>query len=199
MSYEGFVEFLCEQGHYHTCDCNDSYPKTCEVCGGSINYRHSVDTTNGYNEEYPSTCRGPKTEIGFDDRWQEDHYGNRYAVKILRFEPDKTIWVNLVVERIKQAEEERLNLENARWGIILREHTSSNRKGYVKVLSEYDPVTKTFEFTDSVIGRHHYLFTNRIDADAATGYIGLTIKTTENPWQGLDVYPEVFKTDLRYL
>ena len=49
MSYEGYVEYLCEKGHRWAIDCyNDSerYRK-CTVCLGAAVWRHSVDQTNG--------------------------------------------------------------------------------------------------------------------------------------------------------
>lgn len=87
MGYSGYTEYLCENGHYFTRDCWDSKPSVCPYCQSFIKYFHSVDTTNGYDEEYPDTCRAEKNEIGFDDTWHDDHYGNRYATKRLRYKP----------------------------------------------------------------------------------------------------------------
>lgn len=107
MSYEGFSQLLCKNGHLHEEDSNVAYSETpsagCPVCAESFVWRHDVDQTNGYSEDHPSTCRAELTEIGYEDVWHKDHYGNRYAVKRLRFEPtDKTLWVDIAEERRRQ-------------------------------------------------------------------------------------------------
>lgn len=47
MSYEGYEQLLCKNGHYDTADCwyNDLQP--CRVCGEKIVWINSVDETNG--------------------------------------------------------------------------------------------------------------------------------------------------------
>lgn len=86
MSYEGYMEFICESGHYSCVDVYVDAPKTCE-CGNRIKYYHMVDETNGIDYDYPDTCPGAREEIGYDDIWHEDHYGNKYATKRLRYKP----------------------------------------------------------------------------------------------------------------
>jgi len=106
MSYSGFREYICEYGHYTSIDCWDDQEK-CN-CGAKFKYRHSVDTTNGYGDhrdylalqgcDYDDSYfdeRAPKKEIGFTDIWHEDHYGNKYATKQLRFAPDSNVWMEL--------------------------------------------------------------------------------------------------------
>ena len=56
MSYEGYEQVLCENGHYFTFDCYtwDFYGGLCDdwkcpTCGAPIGWCNSVDTTNeGY-------------------------------------------------------------------------------------------------------------------------------------------------------
>ncbi len=91
MSYEGYIEYLCVNGHYTTSDCYDERVKKCPHCCGAIEYENSVDQTNG-ETEHPATRPGKKVEIGFDDDWRSDHYGNRYAAKVLRYAPASTSW-----------------------------------------------------------------------------------------------------------
>lgn len=58
MSYEGYVQVLCANGHYSTYDCWDDpfviYDDSeetpiCKVCGARLVWRNGVDTTNGCN------------------------------------------------------------------------------------------------------------------------------------------------------
>lgn len=91
MSYEGFTEYLCEKGHYFARDVysNSLDEKPCPACGSQWAYTHSVDQTNGYEEDNPQTCCAPMVDSGFEDLWETDHYGNRYAVKRHLFRPGK--------------------------------------------------------------------------------------------------------------
>lgn len=86
MSYEGYEEYLCKNGHYSSCDCYCSVPK-CPYCGSKFEFWHPVDQTNGAVEEDPSTRPALKEEAGFDDEWREDHYGNKYSIPIPRYAP----------------------------------------------------------------------------------------------------------------
>lgn len=98
MSYEGYIEYLCPDGHYSILDAHWNYgggaskeeraqAMTCRVCGKTFNRYHHVDETNGYDTSHPDTCDAQKKEIGFTDVWNTDHYGTKYAVKVLRYEP----------------------------------------------------------------------------------------------------------------
>ena len=61
MSYEGFVQALCENGHDCSGDCYlFSRYNPCSKCGGEIVWENSVDTTNGFNPEDEITLT-PKT------------------------------------------------------------------------------------------------------------------------------------------
>ena len=56
MSYEGYRQVLCKNGHYHTYDCYEwNYGGfggaeegwQCPICGEGMAWDHSVDLTNG--------------------------------------------------------------------------------------------------------------------------------------------------------
>lgn len=46
MSYEGYVQFICPQGHYWTEDCYQDRGE-CPKCGYAAIWENSVDITNG--------------------------------------------------------------------------------------------------------------------------------------------------------
>ncbi len=60
MSYEGYVEYLCANGHYRVFDCREFYDiqdisgRKCS-CGAPFVFRHSVDETNGIIPNDPGT------------------------------------------------------------------------------------------------------------------------------------------------
>jgi ribosomal protein S27E len=65
MSYEGYVQVLCANGHYNTYDAYDdpfgvydepeSIP-TCKVCGENLVWRNGVDETNGCEARGGGDC-----------------------------------------------------------------------------------------------------------------------------------------------
>jgi len=74
MSYEGYSELLCENGHYEAHDVHavEGSAKNC-TCGAKWKWYHSVDQTNGV--EYldaartkvnPATVEAETVEIGWD-------------------------------------------------------------------------------------------------------------------------------------
>ncbi len=87
MSYEGYREYLCETGHHFGHDCYDEDATECPYCGAPIAYWHSVDQTNGEDEDLPCTLPAPKHQVGGDDEWHVDHYGNRFANVRALWEP----------------------------------------------------------------------------------------------------------------
>lgn len=96
MSYEGYSEHLCENGHIS--NFNQYFTPIegtlCNICNGIFVFVHHVDETNGveFDQEgnpYLNTIPYPFQEIGFDNDWKEDHYGNKYAIKILRYKIPK--------------------------------------------------------------------------------------------------------------
>ena len=47
MSYEGYVERLCKNGHLRSFDCWEDNEETKCLCGEPFVFRHDVDQTNG--------------------------------------------------------------------------------------------------------------------------------------------------------
>jgi hypothetical protein len=53
MSYEGYDQVLCENGHYHTYDCWEFWNDerwSCSTCGAKAAWSNMVDVTNGSYE-----------------------------------------------------------------------------------------------------------------------------------------------------
>lgn len=90
MSYEGYTEYLSEKGYYSTTDCWERTPL--EINGDPVKYYHHVDITNGEIEGDPGTYPAEKETVGFEDVWQKDHYGNKYATKVPLYKPVSTEW-----------------------------------------------------------------------------------------------------------
>ena len=86
MSYEGYAEYLCANGHYKS-TADDDGSKGCRHCDAAWAYWHPVNETNGYDPVDTETYEAAKKEDGYDDIWKVDHYGNKYAEKILRYRP----------------------------------------------------------------------------------------------------------------
>lgn len=52
MSYEGYSQFLCKNGHLWTADCWKAETEMkCPVCGKQKVWENMVDTTNGSFED----------------------------------------------------------------------------------------------------------------------------------------------------
>lgn len=97
MSWEGYTEQLCERGHYSVENFMPTLQRaTCRLCGSRIEFECIVDTTNGAGEEeYEGSHPGAKEEIGFNDKWMVNHYGNKYAVKQMQYRPASPRWRNV--------------------------------------------------------------------------------------------------------
>jgi hypothetical protein len=67
MSYEGFEQYLCENGHYHTFDAYEDVPKSCPFCDKRWAWRHSVDQTNGEIRGCPGTRPVRLKQIGEEE------------------------------------------------------------------------------------------------------------------------------------
>jgi hypothetical protein len=95
MSYEGEIELILENGQYTVIpDENTYFPTNFDNLPSPIKYWHAVDLTNGIDIDNPSTFPAPKRETGFFDIWTEDHYGNKYAIKVITYEPGSSpSWV----------------------------------------------------------------------------------------------------------
>lgn len=96
MSYEGYEEYLCTEGHYSSYSCWQDRPTVCGVygCTKPLVLRHAVDETNGFGKP------AQKVEIGWEDVPMKDHYGNAYFVKNLRFSPpvEGSKWNKILTE-----------------------------------------------------------------------------------------------------
>ena len=86
MSYEGYVQYICEDGHYTVTDAYEVFYDNCN-CGKCMKWHCSVDVTNGYEESCPETKPGLMEKIGWNDRWHFDHYGTKYVVKVPLYKP----------------------------------------------------------------------------------------------------------------
>lgn len=98
MSYEGFEEYICANGHYFSMNCYDSRPHGCPQgdCDAQMVWHHSVDETNGFYEDSTDTYPAPREEIGWDDIPHTDHYGNNYFTKRLKYKPaEGSAWAKL--------------------------------------------------------------------------------------------------------
>ncbi len=47
MSYEGYVQALCKNGHLIHYDCYEGEPKCCFICKEKFVWHNHVDITNG--------------------------------------------------------------------------------------------------------------------------------------------------------
>lgn len=57
MSFEGYYQCLCKNGHYFECDiyeCEEIKMACCPICGKKIAWWNIVDTTNG-SHDYDGT------------------------------------------------------------------------------------------------------------------------------------------------
>jgi hypothetical protein len=61
MSFEGFYQLICEEGHRTGCDCYELC-LACHICGKAVIFQNLVDQTNG-NEVGYITEEGFKTLI----------------------------------------------------------------------------------------------------------------------------------------
>jgi hypothetical protein len=52
MSYEGYTQKLCANGHLREANCYDDFAETCG-CGAPFVWSHEVDETNCEGEPYP--------------------------------------------------------------------------------------------------------------------------------------------------
>jgi RNA polymerase subunit RPABC4/transcription elongation factor Spt4 len=52
MSYEGYIQYLCENGHLSLKDCYEDDIQICPICKAKIVWWNMVNTTNGsFSEE----------------------------------------------------------------------------------------------------------------------------------------------------
>jgi len=69
MSYEGYEEYLCKNGHHWSEDCYMAPDKPiCPDCKEPHIWRHSVDQTNGIIEDCPGTMSYPLEVDHYEER-----------------------------------------------------------------------------------------------------------------------------------
>jgi hypothetical protein len=84
MSYEGYTQVLCSNGHLRQFDCNDyswspstryneQEPLKCS-CGASFVWSHEVDQTN--DEGVPA-----KLEVAIPEEWMQCDMGHKHIIK----------------------------------------------------------------------------------------------------------------------
>lgn len=85
MGYSGIIEYLDEDGFYWYHDEPHTgfnrNPEKLNPNGKVPVWHRIIHTTNGMDEDEPSTYWGDKTSIGMKDVWHVDHYGNKYATQ----------------------------------------------------------------------------------------------------------------------
>ena len=86
MSYEGYEQFICEDGHYTVMGPHYFDIPACD-CGKRMKWNCSVDITNGFEEDAPWSKPGIFEEVDWIDQWKVDHYGNRYAEQTCLYIP----------------------------------------------------------------------------------------------------------------
>lgn len=95
MSYRGINYYILKDKTLVKTGCFDDPPENVEwVC--------HVNTTNGIDDDDPTTHEPKMKEVGFADEWHVDHHGNRYATKILHYEPENGFGLN-VWEKYQEA------------------------------------------------------------------------------------------------
>lgn len=92
MSYEGYVSYLCQRGHLHTRDAYVDPPAFCPDCDAPFEWERHTDETNGPIEDDPATHPAALEPNSWDDVWNTDHYGNRYATKLWKWKPADELW-----------------------------------------------------------------------------------------------------------
>ena len=81
MSFEGYYQVLCKNGHYSTCDCytlhtpGSSDDWRCSICGEECAWWNIVDETNGsYCISFPGYCDSCTDKDYCDDEGRIDGY-----------------------------------------------------------------------------------------------------------------------------
>lgn len=94
MSYEGVDEWITKKGFYLITDCYEDRP-TLQDLEDQLEWHHTVDFTNGIEEEGTYSVYAKKEMLGHIDVWHKDHYGNSYATKKLQFRPLGDNWTKV--------------------------------------------------------------------------------------------------------
>lgn len=94
MSYEGSEEYICNKGHYSIRPCSYSMDDdfTPCFCGEPLVFTHSIDETNGYDEDNPATFNAPVKEIGFEVFEYTTKNGTQCREERALYAPDSLEW-----------------------------------------------------------------------------------------------------------
>jgi hypothetical protein len=76
MSYEGYYQVICKNGHAENVDCYDFNKELhkCNVCGSAIVWSNLVNVTNGSWDEEGNRIDGfieLELDKGYKDKWCE--------------------------------------------------------------------------------------------------------------------------------
>jgi uncharacterized protein (DUF983 family) len=81
MSWEGFSESLCENGHFF--DGNVYEESVCPVCGAKARFYNVVDTTNGF---YGGNIDITKLTVAVEETCILNAWGKRVVVNPTQYE-----------------------------------------------------------------------------------------------------------------
>lgn len=166
MSYEGYEEYLCEDGHYFAVDSydnNGSVPH-CD-CGKRAEWWHSVDQTNGYDESNPDTSSAPTEEAGYKDMPCLDHYGNQYFIKQSIYKPaENSEWRKVPTEEelaVVEAEYKRkckiLRQHSNKYRIFCKEELLFVAENFEEAEAKYDELWDSNTYSElSMLSPHSY-------------------------------------------
>lgn len=88
MSYEGYVVYLCENGHQHVYDCyNEPNIENwkCPDCGKPVSWYTNVDETNGTDEE-TGKCPGEvELEVLKEEYCRCEKCGNKHLLEPITY------------------------------------------------------------------------------------------------------------------
>jgi hypothetical protein len=83
MSFEGYYQLLCKEGHYYTADAyfHELGDSPCPVCEAGVAWENLVDTTNVETEGYVELI--PTGEIDHLTCWECEGTGIRKERKFI--------------------------------------------------------------------------------------------------------------------
>jgi hypothetical protein len=88
MSFEGYVEYLCEDGHYNRLDASylwDMHTPTCTYCARPVAWSRVVDETNGIDFDDPSTLPYAALEVLTPERTERCSLGHMHVTAPARY------------------------------------------------------------------------------------------------------------------
>ena len=94
MPHDGYIEFICGQGHLWVLDHHDienivsEKQLTCPYCDEHAVFHCNVDESHGIDSNIPETLPGPKDMFAFQEVECKDFKGNIYYIKRDLFAPN---------------------------------------------------------------------------------------------------------------